>query len=201
MSDGREGYMHFRPGLDGLNPCYHQTGAIGMTRRELLAALAAVPLLKAAPEAPAAPVSISKCGSYDEDITAKLNLMFDQLGGIERLVRNKTVTIKVNMTGSPGTRLRGRAPALTHYTHPKLLGAAAYLMGRAGAKRIRFVESAWATAGPLEEVMTASGWDVACAPIRRRQCGVREYQRARQGKALFAPDCSRQRVSCIRPTI
>lgn len=131
-----------------------------MTRRELLAALAAIPLLKAAPEAPVAPVSISKCGSYDEDITARLKAMFDQLGGIESLVRNKTVTIKVNMTGGPGNRVGGRAPALTHYTHPKLLGAAAYLMGRAGAKRIRFVESAWATAGPLEDVMNASGWDV-----------------------------------------
>jgi hypothetical protein len=33
-------------------------------------------------------------------------------------------------------------------------------MGRAGAKRIRFVESAWATAGPLEDVMLDSGWNV-----------------------------------------
>src|ERR1700722_6402520 len=131
-----------------------------MTRRELLAALAAIPLLKAADNAPLAPVSISKCGSYDEDLTAKLKVMFDQLGGIGNMVRNKTVTIKVNMTGSPGTRVAGRAPALTHYTHPKLLGAAAYLIGRAGATRIRFVESAWATAGPLEPVMDASGWDV-----------------------------------------
>ena len=49
---------------------------------------------------------------------------------------------------------------MTHYTHPKLLGAAAHLMGRAGAKRIRFVESAWATGGPLEETMLDSGWNV-----------------------------------------
>ena len=27
--------------------------------------------------------------------------MFDQLGGLERIVRNKTVAIKVNLTGSP----------------------------------------------------------------------------------------------------
>jgi hypothetical protein len=33
-------------------------------------------------------------------------------------------------------------------------------MGKAGAKRIRFVESAWATAGPLEDVMLDSGWNV-----------------------------------------
>ena len=95
--------------------------------------------------------------------------MFDQLGGLEQLVRNKTVTIKVNMTGSPGQRVQGKAPAMTHYTHPKLVGAAAYLMGRAGAKRIRFVESAWATAGPLEETMLDSGWNVrslqSAAPV------------------------------------
>jgi uncharacterized protein (DUF362 family) len=135
-----------------------------MTRRELLAAIsaaAAAPLLKAAADnAPLAPVSIARCAGYDDDVTAKLKTMFDQLGGIERLVRNKTVTVKVNMTGPSSTRLRNLAPALTHYTHPKLLGAAAYLMGRAGAKRIRFVESAWATAGPLEDVMLASGWDI-----------------------------------------
>lgn len=132
-----------------------------MTRREWLALISATPLLKAAgSEAPAAPVSISKCASYDEDLTAKLNSMFEQLGGLDRLVRNKTVTIKINMTGSPGVRFQGKAPAITHYTHPKLLGATAYLMGRAGAKRVRFVESSWATAGPLEETMLDSGWNV-----------------------------------------
>jgi uncharacterized protein (DUF362 family) len=131
-----------------------------MTRREWIAMISAAPRLQAAPDAPAAPVSIAKCASYDEDFVQKLGVMFDHLGGIDKLVRNKTVTIKVNMTGSPGQRVAGRPPAVTHYTHPKLLGAAAHLMGRAGAKRIRFVESAWATAGPLEEVMLNSGWNV-----------------------------------------
>jgi uncharacterized protein (DUF362 family) len=43
--------------------------------------------------------------------------------------------------------------------HPKLVAATAYLMGRAGAKRVRFVEGAW---GPrlLEDSMQASGFDV-----------------------------------------
>src|SRR5215471_13727230 len=111
-----------------------------MTRREWLALISAAPLLKAAPDAPVALVSIAKCASYDEDVQAKLATMFDQLGGLDRLVRNKTVTVKINMTGSPGQRFKGLAPALTHYTHPKLVGATAYLMGKAGAKRIRFVE-------------------------------------------------------------
>jgi len=135
---------------------------MNMTRREWIATITAAPLLQAAPlpDAPAAPVSIAKCASYDEDITAKLATMFDQLGGLERLVRNKTVTVKLNMTGAPSQRVRGMAPALTHYTHAKLVGAAAYLMGRAGAKRVNFVESAWATAGPLEDVMLDAGWNV-----------------------------------------
>jgi uncharacterized protein (DUF362 family) len=136
-----------------------------MTRREWIARSiatfsAAPSVLAADSSTPAAPVSVAKCGSYDEDVTAKLATMFDQLGGLERLVRNKTVTVKVNMTGPPSQRLQGKAPALTHYTHPKLIGATAYLMGKAGAKRIRFVESAWATGGPLEETMLDSGWNV-----------------------------------------
>ena len=146
-----------------------------ITRREWMAMMCAAPgaasLVRsaAAAAAPASPVAIASCASYDEDVTTHLAAMFDQLGGLERLVRNKTVTIKVNMTGSPGMRLRGKAPALTHYTHPKVLGATAHLMGRAGARRIRFVESAWASAGPLEESMLDSGWNVrqlqAAAPV------------------------------------
>jgi uncharacterized protein (DUF362 family) len=143
-------------------------------RREWIAMMGAVgaaPLVRnaAAAAAPASPVAIGRCASYGEDVAARLATMFDQLGGLERLVRSKTVTIKVNMTGSPGMRVHGKAPALTHYTHPKVLGATAYLMGRAGARRIRFVESAWATAGPLEEMMLDAGWNVrqliAAAPV------------------------------------
>ena len=129
-----------------------------MTRREWIAMMAAAPLLRGA-EAPAAPVAIAKCASYDEDVTAKMAVLFDQLGGLEKLVRNKTVTIKLNMTGSPGMRFHGLALGMTHYTHPKVVGAVAALLGKAGAKRIRFVESAWASSGPLEESMMDAGWN------------------------------------------
>jgi uncharacterized protein (DUF362 family) len=120
--------------------------------------ISAAPLLNGA--APVSPVSIAKCASYDDDVTGKLGAMFDQLGGLSGLVRNKTVTVKLNMTGGPGNRLQGLAPAVTHYVHPKLVGATAYHLSRAGAKRIRFVESPWATTGPLEDVMLESGWKV-----------------------------------------
>jgi len=131
-----------------------------MTRREWLALIAATPLLKAdTTAAPVAPVSIAKCASYDEDVTAKLATMFDQLGGLPKLVRNKTVTLKLNLTGGPGMRVNGAEPGLTHMVHPKLVTATAYLMSRAGAKRVRLVESAW---GPrlLEDSMQASGFDI-----------------------------------------
>ena len=130
-----------------------------MTRRELLAIASAAPLF-AAKEPPASPVSVARCASYDEDLSSVLRQMFDQVGGIQRLVGGKTVTIKLNLTGSPGLRFQGKPLGSTHYTNPKLIGAMVHAMGEAGAKRIRLAESPWATAGPLEEYMLDSGWNV-----------------------------------------
>src|ERR1700682_3560256 len=99
-----------------------------MTRRELLSLAASASVaglatkLHAAP-AHASPVSIAKCASYDEDLSATLSTMFDQLGGLGRLVKNKTVTIKLNLTGSPALRFQGLPLGSTHYTHPKTLMA------------------------------------------------------------------------------
>lgn len=134
-----------------------------MTRRELLALAAAAPALPGlvrANNAPVAPVAIAKCPAYDQNLTTVLNTMFDQLGGLDRIVRNKTVTVKLNLTGSPGQRFQGKPLGLTHYTHPSVVMATAALMGKAGAKRIRFVESGWALSGPLEEYLLDSGWNV-----------------------------------------
>ncbi len=135
-----------------------------MTRRELIslagaASFAGVSRLSAIP-APAAPVSIAKCRSYQEDLPAVMGKMFDQIGGASRIVRNKTVTIKLNLTGSPGLRFQGKPLGSTHYTHPKTLMAMVHMLDQAGAKRIRLVESAWATSGPLEEYLLDAGWNV-----------------------------------------
>ncbi|MDZ4801821.1 MAG: DUF362 domain-containing protein [Bryobacteraceae bacterium] len=130
-----------------------------MTRRELLVLASSAPLLRAK-EAPASPVAIARCASYTEDLAAVLGRMFDQTGGLAKLVANKTVTIKLNLTGSPGLRFEGKPLGVTHYTHPKTIEAMLHLMGRAGARRVRLVESAWGTGGPLEEYMLDSGWNV-----------------------------------------
>lgn len=134
-----------------------------MTRRELLSLAASASFagaVKLQAAAPAATVSIAKCASYDEDLTGIFSTMFDQLGGLGRLVNNKTITIKLNLTGSPALRFQGLPLGSTHYTHPKTLMAMVHLLDSAGARRIMLVESCWATPGPLEEYMLDSGWNV-----------------------------------------
>jgi uncharacterized protein (DUF362 family) len=85
--------------------------------------------------------------------------LFDSIGGLGRLVKGKTVAIKVNLTGSPSQRL-GHAPhALAHWTSDRVLGTAIHLMGRAGAARIRILESPWSTTEPIEEYMLAANWE------------------------------------------
>ena len=129
-----------------------------MTRRELLALAAAAPVLRAA-ATPAPPVVIAPT-SYTDKLDDQIIWMFDQLGGAAKLVRNKTVTIKMNLTGSPTIKFQGRALGTTHYTHPATVAAMVSVLDGAGAKRIRLVESAWGTGGPLEEYLLDSGWNV-----------------------------------------
>jgi len=131
---------------------------MSLSRRDILCAAAVAPL-QAAPAAPS-PVVIAKADSYNGDLTALLRQMFDPLGGLAPKVRNKTVTIKLNLTGSPALKFQGKPPALTHYSHPRMAGALAFLLDAAGARRIRFVESCWASAGPLEEYLLDAGWNV-----------------------------------------
>jgi len=131
-----------------------------MTRRDLLQAMLAAPAGPLAASAPASPVVVARCLSYDEDQVALLDGMFDKLGGLAGIVRGKTVTVKINLTGSPARRFQGKPLGVTHYTHPAHIGALAHLLTRAGAKRVRFVESAAGTAGPLAEYMLDAGWNV-----------------------------------------
>jgi uncharacterized protein (DUF362 family) len=135
-----------------------------MTRRELLALGAAAPLVVSrnawAKEAPAAPVAIAKVPDYSEYLVAAIEKMFDQIGGAGRLVKNKTVSLKLNLTGSPGNRFQGRPLGSTHYTHPKTITAMVDVLDKAGAKRIRLIEGCFQTTAPLEEFMLDSGWNV-----------------------------------------
>jgi len=143
-----------------------------LTRRGWLAipALAASALsarrAQAAPQAPArtppaAPVSVAKVRSYDEDLVAQFRTMFDQVGGIGSQVQGKTVGIKVNLTGS--SRVEGYTAGDTHWVHPRVVGAVTAVLGQLGAKRIRILESAGGRRPDvkLEDKLLQGGWDVA----------------------------------------
>ena len=110
--------------------------------------------------APTAPVAVAKCGTYDSaQLVPALSKMFDQLGGLARIVKGKTVAVKINLTGDPTYRLGYLPLADTHYTHPNVISAAVHLMGRAGARRIRVLESPMATADAIEEYIIQAGWE------------------------------------------
>jgi uncharacterized protein (DUF362 family) len=132
------------------------------TRRHWLAAAAGAVLARpfaASAAVPTPRVAIARCPNYEAGLLPAMQGMFEQLGGLERLVKGKTVAIKVNMTGDTNFRL-GYAPAEdTHYTHPRVIGATVHLMGRAGAHRVRVLESCWSSSQPLEEFMLQANWE------------------------------------------
>jgi uncharacterized protein (DUF362 family) len=116
------------------------------TRRDLLAAggatfgsLALGGAAKAK-EAPAATVAIARCRSYDRAaIEQSLRTMFDQISGIAPLVKNKTVALKLNLTGQP--QRFPIDPALPYRSQPDTVLAVTQLIARAGARRIRMIET------------------------------------------------------------
>jgi uncharacterized protein (DUF362 family) len=146
-----------------MHPC--QTGR--QTRREWLAStataisgayLASTSKLRAA-TAPATRVAVARCQSYGPELLPTLDRMFDQLGGLGRIVKGKTVAIKINLTGAPTYRIGYLPLEDTHYTHPRVIAATVHLMSRAGARRIRLLESPWSTADPVEEYLLQANWE------------------------------------------
>ena len=119
-----------------------------LTRRDLLAsggvALGSLALgrsAKAAPApAPASAVAIGRCRTFDRaQVEQTMRKLFDQIGGIGPLVKNKTVAIKLNLTGKPTSFPVD--PKLPFRTDPNTVLAAAHLISQAGARRIRILET------------------------------------------------------------
>jgi uncharacterized protein (DUF362 family) len=130
------------------------------SRRDFLGIMgmaAGASLLKAQ-HLPTSRVAVGLCPEYNHQVVDVFSTLFDQLGGIDSLVRGKTVAIKLNMTGGPGNKLNAMPNQMTHWVHPQVIGAVVYLFGKAGAQRIRLLESAPFGTKPLEEFMLASGW-------------------------------------------
>jgi uncharacterized protein (DUF362 family) len=150
-----------------------------VNRREFLQGVSAAALglylpstrLFAASSAPTAPVAVAKCDTYGPEVVPALEKMFDQIGGLKKLVYGKTVAIKVNVTGTSSDRYKGMTQGQTYWVHPEVVSATVHLIGKAGAKRIRIVESPTGSKVPtLEEFLTQAGWELS--DITRAASGV-----------------------------
>src|SRR3984885_9853228 len=115
-----------------------------MNRREMLTATGAatlgalvMPKLMHA-EAPASQVAIVRCRDYAQ-YGQQLSKAFDQIGGLDKLVRGKTVGLKLNLTGNP--KNWPLTPELPYRTNADTVAATVHLFARAGARRVRMIES------------------------------------------------------------
>src|SRR6266446_3387195 len=106
-----------------------------------------------------AKVAIVACRSYGAELRPALEKGFDLLDGVGSLVKNKTVTVKLNLTGTDFTPFLGRPVGETYMTHYATAAALASALFAAGAKRVRFVESTQSKA-ELASTLALADWDV-----------------------------------------
>ncbi len=106
-----------------------------------------------------AKVAIVPCRSYGPEVRESMAKCFDLLGGIGSVVKNKTVTVKLNLTGTDFSAYLGRPVGETYMTHYSTALALGSLLFAAGAKRVRFVESTQSKA-ELDATLKLADWDV-----------------------------------------
>jgi uncharacterized protein (DUF362 family) len=135
-----------------------------INRREFMAGVGAAYLgtirpARAFPAVPTAPVAIARCKSYGDEFLSTAEKMFDQLGGLGRLVKGKTVAIKINLTGTGAGRIDYISAGRAFWTHPRTVGNVIHLLDKAGARRIRVLEGAMSWGDSLAEFMLKTNWD------------------------------------------
>ncbi|MBI5768301.1 MAG: DUF362 domain-containing protein [Verrucomicrobia bacterium] len=107
-----------------------------------------------------AKVSIVPCRDYaPANVRAVFDQSFDQLGGIGPLVKDKTVTVKINLTGSKFAPILGRPVGESFLTHPTTVMAMTAAFFAVGARRVRLVESTQLRE-TLDRSLAAAGFDV-----------------------------------------
>ena len=110
--------------------------------------------------APSSPVALVRCESYEPKVFREaLEKSFDLVGGIKTLVRDKTVAVKLNLTGLSWKPVFGLPAHETYQTQPNTAAALCALLAEAGARRIVLIENLY-WEKPFEEVLTQEGWDV-----------------------------------------
>ena len=142
-----------------MRPGCHRREFLGAAGASLLAPLIGSPSA-AATARPSAPVGIARCRGYDpEAVLRGLEAVMDRIGGLHDLVAGKTVAVKVNLVGDVRRDVLGKPAHRTYQVHPSVVLAVAALLDRAGARRVRFLESTH-QAEPFEPYLRAAGWDL-----------------------------------------
>ena len=104
-------------------------------------------------------VGIARCTNYEyENVRTVMANLFDMIGGVPNLVRNKRVTIKVNTTGHDSSPVHTLHRTLTVYTHPMVTLAACSLFEEYGATGVTICESAPST-DPTLKCFNDDGYD------------------------------------------
>lgn len=139
-------------------------GALGCapaaTRKRVLIGDYTPPDLGLAAKAPSVPVALQRCESYEPRLLReRLDKALDLIGGIGDLVRGKTVTVKLNLTGFIEDCC-GRSAHRTYHTHPSVTAALCAHLADKGARQIVLVESFYYRE-PCEAFLKENGWDVA----------------------------------------
>ena len=88
-----------------------------------------------------------------------LDQCFDLIGGIGSLVKNKTVAVKINLTGTDFTPFLNRPVGETFMTHYSTVAALTSALFKAGATRVRLLESTQSRS-KLENTIDLADWDV-----------------------------------------
>src|SRR5262245_22589120 len=128
--------------------------------RTLLGANAAPDSTPAASGAQRSVVAIVQCRTYTPaEVRTAMAKCLDSVGGIGSLVKNKTVTVKVNLTGTDFSPFLNRPVGETFMTHPATVTALLMELFAAGAQRVRLVEST-TSRSTLETSLGFAEWDV-----------------------------------------
>jgi uncharacterized protein (DUF362 family) len=134
--------------------------ALGLSARKLSAAVdSSTPSQPSQARRGEAKVAMVSCRSYGPEVREAMAKSFDMLGGVGSLVKNKTVTVKVNLTGTDFSPFMDRPVGETFMTHYATALALSSLLFEAGAKRIRFVEST-TSRSDLTGSLGMADWDL-----------------------------------------
>lgn len=141
---------------------------------------------------PDAKVAIVSCRTYGTEVRSAMKHALDLLGGIGSLVKNKTVTVKLNLTGTDFTPFLNRPVGETFMTHYSTAFALAAEVFAAGAQRVRFVESTMSK-GRLEQTLDLADWDLpALLALGRVEFeNTRNLGKAKKYSVLKVPDGGR----------